>query len=244
LEDRSSTFFGAAEIASIKRVGKRKKRPFRITSPESQADLLQPAAIDDPLKNFVRTTLATTIKRLEVERDEVESKLASIKDSDKIITLHRGAIERYRKDLEKLASLLPRHDLGAGDELGEKVRWLISAVIVHTPPNSEKLEVEIRGRLEELLSAPTFMRRSSRSPGRTNMIWRRARNWDRTFCGYSIVGPRSWADWVRSRARPQPSPRVQRLRNGHSAAGRPLAAKIQAGCRATACKAMATAPFR
>jgi hypothetical protein len=31
LEDRSSTFFGAAEIASIKRVGKRKKRPFRIT---------------------------------------------------------------------------------------------------------------------------------------------------------------------------------------------------------------------
>jgi hypothetical protein len=94
---------------------------------------LQPAAIDDPLKNFVRITLATTIKRLEVERDEIESKLASIKDSDKIITLHRGAIERYRKDLEKLASLLPRQDLGDGDELGEKVRRLISAVIVHAP---------------------------------------------------------------------------------------------------------------
>jgi hypothetical protein len=42
----------------------------------------------------------------------------------------------------------------------------------------------------------------------------------------------------------RPSPRVQRLRNGHSAAGRPLAAKIRAGCRATTCKAMATAPFR
>jgi hypothetical protein len=39
--------------------------------------------------------------------------------------------------------------------------------------------------------------------------WRRERNWDRTFSRYSIVGPRSWADWVRSHARPQPSPRVQ-----------------------------------
>jgi hypothetical protein len=66
--------------------------------------------------------------------------------------------------------------------------------------------------------------------------WRRERNWDRTFSGYSIVGQRSWADWVRSHARPQPSPRVQRLRNGHSAPRRPLAAKIRAGCRATTSK--------
>src|SRR5713101_8242058 len=36
--------------------------------------------------------------------------------------------------------------------------------------------------------------------------WRRERNWDRTFSRYSIVGPRRWADWVRSQGRTQPSP--------------------------------------
>src|ERR1700724_83273 len=55
--------------------------------------------------------------------------------------------------------------------------------------------------------------------------WRRERNWDRTFSRYSIVGPRSWADWVRSHARPQPCPRVQRLRNGHSAPGAALSSQ-------------------
>ena len=88
-----------------------------------------------------------------------------------------------------------------------------------------------------ILENPTFAQRFSaysltQKPERSGG-WRRERNWDRTFSRYSIVGPRSWADWVRSQARPQPSPRVQRLRNGYSAPGRPLAAKIRAGCRAT-----------
>jgi hypothetical protein len=47
-------------------------------------------------------------------------------------------------------SLLPLSDLGDADELGESVCRLISAVIVHAPPDSETLEVEIRGRLDEL----------------------------------------------------------------------------------------------
>jgi hypothetical protein len=56
---------------------------------------------------------------------------------------------------------LPLPDLGDADELGESVRRLISAVIVHAPANSETLEVGIRGRLDELRAAPTFMRRSA-----------------------------------------------------------------------------------
>jgi hypothetical protein len=56
---------------------------------------------------------------------------------------------------------LPRPDLGDGaDELGTALRALVSSVIVYAPPNSDKIEVEIRGRLDELLPAPTFMRRS------------------------------------------------------------------------------------
>jgi hypothetical protein len=42
------------------------------------------------------------------------------------------------------------------------MRNLISTVIVHAPANSTVLKIEIRGRLDELLEAPTFMRRSRR----------------------------------------------------------------------------------
>ena len=132
--------------------GKLERRKSEIAREINRAiDAIVKAGVDP-------TTLAGTIKRLEAERDEIEGKLAAIMESDKIISLHPAAIERYRTELEKLGSLLPRPDLG--DELGEKVRRLISAVIVHAPPKSEKLQVEIRGRLEELLAAPTFMHRS------------------------------------------------------------------------------------
>jgi hypothetical protein len=75
--------------------------------------------------------------------------------------MHPAALERYRADLERLAKLLPRPDIRDADQLGAALRALVSSVIVHAPPNSDRIEFEIRGRLDELLSAPTFMRRSS-----------------------------------------------------------------------------------
>lgn len=47
----------------------------------------------------------------------------------------------------------------------ERIRRLVSAVIVHAPANSEKLEIEIQGRLEELIGAPTAFSRRSRGGG-------------------------------------------------------------------------------
>jgi site-specific DNA recombinase len=106
-------------------------------------------------------TVAGDIKRLETERADIDHKLAEIESADNVIALHPAALERYRADLDRLAALLPRPDLGDGaDELGTALRALVSSVIVYAPPNSDKIEVEIRGRLDELLSAPTFMRRS------------------------------------------------------------------------------------
>jgi site-specific DNA recombinase len=105
--------------------------------------------------------LAPVINRLKAERDEIESKLASIETSKNVIALHPAALERYRKDVEELASLLPRPDLGDCDELGASVRRLVSAVVITAPANSEKLEIEIKGRLDELLSMPSpFSRRA------------------------------------------------------------------------------------
>jgi site-specific DNA recombinase len=119
-------------------------------------------AIDAIVKAGVDpATLAGRIKELEQERESITGKLAAIATARNVITLHPAALERYRADLDRLAELLPRNELGERDELTATLRNLVSAVIVHAKPNDAAFEIEIRGRLEELLSAPTFMARSS-----------------------------------------------------------------------------------
>ncbi len=120
------------------------------------------AAIDAIIKAGIDpTTLAGDIKRLEAERGDIDARLAAIEEGDNVITLHPAALDRYRADLDRLAALLPRPDLAIGSELEDSVHALISAIIIHAPANSEMLEIEIRGRLDELLQAPTFSRRSA-----------------------------------------------------------------------------------
>lgn len=97
---------------------------------------------------------------LQTEREALEAQLAALDRSDQVVALHPAAIDRYRDAIEHLAALLPKDELGANSEFVETLRGLVAAVIVHAPPGSTALEVEIRGRLEELLKAPTFMRRS------------------------------------------------------------------------------------
>lgn len=106
-------------------------------------------------------TLAGRIRQLEAERGEIVAKLANLDAGQNIITLHPAALDRYRADLDRLAELLPRNELGESDQLAITLRALISAVIVHAPANSETLKIEIRGRLEKLLDAPSFMRCSA-----------------------------------------------------------------------------------
>jgi site-specific DNA recombinase len=106
-------------------------------------------------------TFAADIKRLEAERADIDARLAAIEESDNVITLHPAALDRYRADIDRLAALLPRADIGIGSELEDSIRTLVSTVIVHAPANSEKLDIEICGRLDELLQAPTFSRRSA-----------------------------------------------------------------------------------
>jgi len=106
-------------------------------------------------------TLAPRIRQLETERGEIEAQLAALDRAKDVIALHPAALDRYRADLDRLAALLPHNAIGESDDLAAALRALISAVIVHAPPGSERLEIEIRGNLDELLAAPTFMRRSA-----------------------------------------------------------------------------------
>jgi hypothetical protein len=58
--------------------------------------------------------------------------------------------------------------------------------------------------------------------------WRRERNWDRTFSRYSIVRPRSWADWVGLRGAPYSPPSGSKAaKRPFCTGGRPLASKIR-----------------
>lgn len=106
-------------------------------------------------------TIAGRMKELETERDDIAARLESLRDGDKVITLHPAALDRYRADLDRLSALLPTDAQGERDVLADTLRRLISAVIVHAKPGETGFEVEIRGKLEELLSAPTFMPRSA-----------------------------------------------------------------------------------
>jgi site-specific DNA recombinase len=62
------------------------------------------------------TTVAGDIKRLEAERADIDHKIAEIDLADNVIALHPAALERYRADLDRLAALLPRPDIGDADE--------------------------------------------------------------------------------------------------------------------------------
>jgi site-specific DNA recombinase len=115
----------------------------------------------DQTRKSSTATLAEPIRKLETERGEIDAKLATIESGDNIVSLHPATLDRYLVSLDRLAEILPHAESGVANELARAMHNLISAVIVHAPPNSEKLEIEIRGRLEELLAAPTFMRRST-----------------------------------------------------------------------------------
>lgn len=127
-------------------------------------------AIDAIVKAGVDpTTLAGRMKELEAERGELQSQLEAATAERKVVALHPAAIERYRADIAKLGDLLPTDALGERDELIGTIRNLVAGVIVYAEPNDTGLEIEVRGRLSELLEIPVF---PARSVGGESMVAR------------------------------------------------------------------------
>jgi site-specific DNA recombinase len=104
--------------------------------------------------------VADRIKVLEAERDTIRAALATAAPSD--IALHPASIERYAADIASLGSIGESGDPELAVDLVEKLRRLILEVIVHAPPGSDELAVEIKGRLAELTGAGSFVKRSGR----------------------------------------------------------------------------------
>lgn len=105
-------------------------------------------------------TIADRINALEQERRDVAGRLAALAENDQVVALHPAALERYLAAVDAIAAMPAEMDTGLPSEFVARIRDLVSAVVVHAPPNSEALEIEIRGRLTELIGLPAFADRS------------------------------------------------------------------------------------
>jgi hypothetical protein len=117
----------------------------------------------DGYDNWVRRSLAT----LDVQRKTVESQLAEMSTSTKVITLHPASVRRYLAAVERLTDLIHKGD---SDELHTLVRDLIAKVSVHTSGESARLNIE--GPLDSLMGNNDGTRRRDT---RNKHIWQFSR---------------------------------------------------------------------
>jgi site-specific DNA recombinase len=116
--------------------------------------------IDAVTQGVDLATLVPRIKALEAERSDIAGKLQCAGATDSV-SLHPGAIEQYRADVEGLAALAAEHsDFAESAELIEAVRRLVAGVIVRAEPHGRGFSVEVQGRLAQLTNSALFPSRS------------------------------------------------------------------------------------
>jgi hypothetical protein len=100
------------------------------------------------------------LRVLEAERLSVEEQLTAANDKGKPVAIHPAAIKNYLNDIAVMREALDDETATERPELIAPLRRLIHSVVVHAQPGVKgAFDVEIKGRLQELLGAP-FMRRS------------------------------------------------------------------------------------
>ena len=100
-----------------------------------------------------------TLPKLREERAALEAELAQIKESPQVIALHPTLIAEYPRHVEVLhetLSIYGREEGEAGEKLVRSFRSLIERVTIHPGLPRQGFDVEVRGRLSELIGEPTF----------------------------------------------------------------------------------------
>ena len=92
---------------------------------------------------------------LEAERIELEGRLARMAEDDKVITVHPGLADLYRRYVEELSD----PEALSGDDnrqVMEKVRHLVDRIVITPPANARApVEIEVHGALAAILSIST-----------------------------------------------------------------------------------------
>ena len=98
-------------------------------------------------------TVRDTILDLEREKNDLKAKLAAPADPTRV-TLHPKALERHLLSLHRLAAAIRDQDSVGDGQPAALFHQLVGRVTVHPVPPRSPLDIEITGRLTELLSAP------------------------------------------------------------------------------------------
>jgi site-specific DNA recombinase len=116
--------------------------------------------IDSIVQGVPADTIAPRIRALEAEKANIAEQLGAAEEKKKVVSIHPAAIKNYLADIEAMRESLDDEEAAERPELIAPLRRLIHSVVVHAQPGVKgSLEVEIKGRLQELLGAP-FLRRS------------------------------------------------------------------------------------
>jgi len=98
--------------------------------------------------------IAPRIQALEAEKISVADQLAAADAENNVVMIHPAAIRHYLADVELMRAALEDDKTAERPELIEPLRRLIQSVVVHASPGVKGFEVEINGRLHELVDRP------------------------------------------------------------------------------------------
>lgn len=136
-----------AEGQAAQRAG-RARLERRLSDAEARMRRLAAAIADNVMEAADARELIASIR---TERDACRAELDSIAAADDVIALHPGAGEIYRRRIEDLSEALK-----GSDEKREKaragIRALIDCIVVRPRENGRGVDLELQGRLAELLN--------------------------------------------------------------------------------------------
>jgi site-specific DNA recombinase len=110
--------------------------------------------LDSIAQGVPADTIAPRIQALEAEKRSVAQQLAAADSDQKVVTIHPAAIKNYLADVALMRDALEDDKAAERPELIEPLRRLVHSVVVLAEPGVKGFEVEIKGRLHELINRP------------------------------------------------------------------------------------------
>jgi site-specific DNA recombinase len=102
---------------------------------------------------------------LNADCDRLTEQLASCDEPVNVVTLHPTVIEHYLRSVDELAATLSSHARAGEDSATKAFRTLVHSVVIYPNEPRQGFEVEVKGRLNELIGGGIFpARRDSGRP--------------------------------------------------------------------------------